>query len=277
MLVVVAHPDDETFGMGGTLAFYGHQGAEIHLVCATRGEAGDVPAEMLADGRSIGELREQELKCAAGTLDVRKLYFLNYRDSGMAGSEDNSHHNAFINVPLEKAAAEIALLIRKIRPDIVLTFDPNGGYFHPDHIAAHKATVSAFALSSNPGFEGQGLEPYQPKKMFFHIVPSAFIRIIVRLMPLFGMDPSRFGKNKDIDLTALLSENFPIHAKINYRRYSKLREMASACYASQGGDKQSGFLITWIMRFLQPVEMYMRAYPKVMDKRIKKELYSGIL
>ena len=86
ILAVLAHPDDETFGMGGTLAYYAQQGVEVYLVCATRGEVGEVEPEMMQGFSSKGELREHELRCAAKTLGIREVYFLDYRDSGMAGS-----------------------------------------------------------------------------------------------------------------------------------------------------------------------------------------------
>lgn len=272
ILVVTAHPDDETFGMGGTLAFYAQQGAEVNLVCATRGEAGDVPEDMLKEHQSIGALREHELRCAAEILGIHEVLFLDYRDSGMEGSDDNNHPDAFINAPVEKVAEKIMVLIRRIRPEVVITFDPVGGYFHPDHIAAHKATVRAFGMAPDAAIDGQGLAPFQPGKLYFHIIPKKFIRFIVRLLPLFGVDPTKFGRNTDIDLKRMLSVDFPIHAKVNYRTFNKLREQASACYASQGGDQQSGFLFTWLMRFFNPVEMYMCAYPEVGKKKIERDL-----
>jgi len=276
ILVVLAHPDDETFGMGGTLAYYGHLGAEVHLVCATRGEVGEVSEEKLKGFGSIGELRENELCCAADLLKIRKVHFLDYRDSGMPGSQENEHARAFINAPLEEVAKEIVGYIRRIQPDIVLTFDPLGGYLHPDHIAAHKATVRAFKLSADPNYVMDDLAPYAPKKLFFHVIPRGFFKLVVRLMPIFGVNPTQFGKNKDIDLTAIVSKDFPIHARINYRRFAKYRDQASACHASQGGDKQSGFIVTWLLRIFQSVESFMQAYPEYKKKRPQTDLFEGI-
>lgn len=276
MLVVVSHPDDETFGMGGTLALYANLGVEIHLICTTRGEVGEVDSKILDEFSSIGELREHELRCAADVLKLRKVHFLGYRDSGMPGSEENEHPDAFINAPVDEVARKIAVIIRKIQPDVVLTFDAIGGYMHPDHIAAHQATVAAFDLADEESFRTSNLEPYKPKKLYFHTIPRRFLKMVVSFMPLFGADPSQFGKNKDINLTAILAENFPTHAKINYRKYATVRNKASACYASQGGDHQSGYLVTWIMRMFSPVETYMRAYPQKNDEKIEKDLFSEI-
>ena len=276
MLVVVAHPDDETFGMGGTLALYAHLGVKIHLICATRGEVGEVEAEKLERFSSIGELREHELQCAADVLGLRKVHFLGYRDSGMPGSDENKHPDALINAPREDVAKKIAVIIREFKPEVVLTFDPNGGYMHPDHIAAHKATVAAFNLAGDKSFITNQLKPFKPKKLYFHIIPRAFLKLIVRFMPLFGVNPSQFGKNKDIDLTAILREDFPVHAKINYHKYAMVRDKASACHASQGGDRKSGYIVAWIIRLFSSVETYMRGYPHMEDKKIEKDLFSGV-
>src|SRR4030065_2481947 len=94
LLAVLAHPDDESFGMGGTLALYSQRGVETHLICATRGEAGEVDPQYLEGFSSISERRESELRCAAGMLGLSGVYFLDYRDSGMAGSPDNKKPNA---------------------------------------------------------------------------------------------------------------------------------------------------------------------------------------
>jgi N-acetyl-1-D-myo-inositol-2-amino-2-deoxy-alpha-D-glucopyranoside deacetylase len=276
MLVVVAHPDDETFGMGGTLALYSHLGVEIHLICATRGEVGEVDRGKMKGYDSIGELREHELRCAAEILKLKNVYFLNYRDSGMPGSADNNHPKAFFNANVERVAEEIALLMREIKPDIVLTFDSIGGYMHPDHIAAHQGTVAAFEISGKDAFKTKGLKPFLPAKMYFHTFPRCSLKLIVRLMPLFGKDPKHFGKNKDIDLAAITSKDFPIHARIKYKRYAHLREQASACHASQGGDRSSGYFVTWIMRKFNSVETYTRGFPEFSGKKIERDLFDGI-
>jgi LmbE family N-acetylglucosaminyl deacetylase len=276
MLVVVAHPDDETFGMGGTLALYAHLGVEIHLICTTRGEVGEVEAEKLEGFSSIGEMREHELRCSADVLGLRKVHFLDYRDSGMLGSDENKHPDAFINAPMDNVVKKIAVIIREIKPEVVLTFDPIGGYMHPDHIAVHKATVAAFDLAGDKSFITSQLKAFKPKKLYFYIIPRGFLKLIVRFMPLFGIDPSQFGKNKDINLTAILAEDFPTHAKINYRRYANVRDKASACYASQGGDRKSGYIVAWIIRWFSSTETYMRGYPQMKDGKIEKDLFSVI-
>jgi LmbE family N-acetylglucosaminyl deacetylase len=276
LLAVVAHPDDESFGMGGTLALYAKEGVEVHLICATKGEAGEVSAQMLDGFSSIGALREHELNCAAKALGLTKVYFLDYRDSGMAGSLDNNNPKSLFQAPVDEAAKKIAQLIRTIKPQVVVTFDPIGGYMHPDHIAVHNACVKAFEMAGDEEVDILNTTPYTPVKLYFHIFPRGLAKYIVKLMPLFGKDPSKFGKNGDIDLAAIMNQDFPAHARINYRKVAEQREKASACHVSQGGDRQSGYFITWLIRLLSSNESFMRAVPAPEKGYLEKDLFEGI-
>ncbi|MBM3137729.1 MAG: GlcNAc-PI de-N-acetylase, partial [Chloroflexi bacterium] len=258
LLAVVAHPDDETFGMGGTLAYYANTGVDVYLICATRGEVGEVDPSMLEDFQTVGELREHELCCAADELGLRKVLFLNYRDSGMPGSPENQHKNALVQAPVEEVARQIAALMREIKPQVVLTFDPIGGYKHPDHIAVHNAAVMAFEMAGNENIKLGTLPPFQSDMLYFHIFPRGFMKLVVKFMPLFGQDPTRFGKNKDIDLASIMAHDFPTHVRVNYRKVADKRDRASSCHKSQGGDRQSGYLVTWLMRLFSSSESFMR-------------------
>jgi LmbE family N-acetylglucosaminyl deacetylase len=118
LLAVLAHPDDESFGMGGTLALYAQHGVEVHLICATRGEVGETPPDFERNDRSIAELRMDELRCAGQILGLKEVHFLKYRDSGMPGSADNNHPRALAAAPMEQVAKEVAGLIRKLKPQV---------------------------------------------------------------------------------------------------------------------------------------------------------------
>jgi LmbE family N-acetylglucosaminyl deacetylase len=120
LMAVLAHPDDETFGMGGTLAKYADEGVDVYLICATRGEVGEMDEEFLQGFNSPAERREYELRCAAKNLGIKEVIFLNYRDSGMAGSEHNHHPDSFFSANLEKVAEEVVQIIRRVQPDVVL-------------------------------------------------------------------------------------------------------------------------------------------------------------
>jgi LmbE family N-acetylglucosaminyl deacetylase len=277
MLAVLAHPDDETFGMGGTLALYSKRGVQVNLICATRGESGDVDPRYLDSYNSVADRRVAELKCASVILGLSSVQFLDYRDSGMQGSLDNRHPKALAAAPVEEVAAKVAHSIRSLRPQVVITFDPVGGYGHPDHIAIHNATVMAFDLASDPGWEDD-LPPYQPQKLYFHIIPRGLLRFAIRVMPLFGRDPRRFGRNQDIDLVELVGdEDFPVHARINCKTVRRRKEEATACHTSQleqGMSKRS--LVYWILRWYDRYEYFMRAYPKPKPETCEKDLFEGV-
>ncbi len=273
LLAVFAHPDDETFGAGGTLALYARQGVEVHLVCATRGEVGEAPPD-LNGFSSIGEMRESELRCAAGILGLAGVHFLGYRDSGMPGSPDNSHPRALAAAPPEAVARATAGLIRRLRPQVVITFDPIGGYRHPDHIAAHRAAVEAFRRVSDPVFFPEDGAPYSPQKLYFHTFPHGFIRVAARVLSLLGQDPRHFGKNHDIDIASLAEVDFPIHAKIDVRSVLEVKRKASACHSSQGGGRMG--MPLGLARLLGASETYMRASPQPPPEKIERDLFEGV-
>ncbi|NLN69355.1 MAG: PIG-L family deacetylase [Chloroflexi bacterium] len=277
LLSVLAHPDDETFGMGGSLALYARQGVEIHLICATRGEQGEIDPEYKARIHSAACLRTQELRCAAEILGIQQLHFLNYRDSGMPGSPANQHPQALAAQPIEKVAEQVAHLIRKIKPAMVITFDPIGGHRHPDHIAIHQATVQAFALAGAADFVApEALPPFTPQKLYFHTINHNFIKAAVWVLRLIGQDPHHFGRNKDIDLVSMADVDFPTHVKINYRKVKDVRKAAAACHASQGGASMNrGFrgLIAWL--FGGHHDTFMQAYPEPnAGQKVKHDLFA---
>jgi LmbE family N-acetylglucosaminyl deacetylase len=276
LLSVLAHPDDESFGMGGTLAKYAEEGVEVHLICATRGEAGEVQSEYLDGFESIAELRVSELSCAVEHLGITSLHMLNYRDSGMSGSPSNQHPEALINASLDQVASEIADKIREVKPQVILTFDPLGGYRHPDHIFVHQAANKAFHLAGDNSYKSS--QPaYQPKKLFFHTFPRKFIRVNIRLLRLLGKDPTKYGKNNDIDLTKLAID-FPVHVKVSYASVQDKKNAASACHASQGGEGLTRGLmrmLSWLLG-AKPEDQFMQASPEPVNNKIAHDLFEGI-
>jgi LmbE family N-acetylglucosaminyl deacetylase len=276
MLAVLAHPDDETFGMGGTLALYARRGVSVHLICATRGEVGEVEPHFLEGYQSIGDLRENELRCAAEKLGLEGVYFLDYRDSGMEGSPDNEHPEALAAAPIDEVAAKVTDYIRKLRPQVVLTFDPIGGYRHPDHVAIHEATRRAFEAAGDAQVYPGEYPPFQPDKLYYHTFPRGWLTWVVRLMPLIGKDPRHFGQNGDIDLLELVGENFPVHARIDYREVVRVKEAATACHASQGSMATSSGLMRWAFRLASGKDSFTRAYPPPDGRLRERDLFAEI-
>ena len=270
LLAVLAHPDDESFGLGGTLALYSSKGYDVYYVCATRGEAGTVDEEHLKGFKDTAEMRTAELMKAAKALGLKEVFFLGYRDSGMPGTEPNQHPDAQINAPIDEVAGRVVKYIRDLKPEVVLTFDPIGGYKHPDHIHIHKATVLAFENSDNASFHPEAGAPFKAKALYYQVFPKGLLKAAVRLMPLFGKDPTKFGRNGDINIKELAEVTFPIHVRLNVQPVSEAKRKASEAHASQGGMQMRRGLMGFITRFLGEKEDYMQAYPPVGDSFKRK-------
>ncbi|HEY3341550.1 MAG TPA: PIG-L family deacetylase [Anaerolineae bacterium] len=275
LVAIFAHPDDESFGIGGTLAKYSHEAVNTYYVCATRGESGTVDAEALHDHNSIAELRTTELECASKELGLQRVEYLNYRDSGMLGSEDNRHANSLFAVAMDDVAQRIIQQIQTLKPDVIITHDQFGGYGHPDHIKLHQATLRAYELmygvkltTNDHGLTVITEEASNPAtdvpRLYVTSLSRRFLKLAVRLLPLFGQDPHKFGRNKDIDLVQISSWFMPITAIINIRPYLPDKERASACHHSQRPPAQQGNFITALaFRRSQQTETFARLYPPI--------------
>jgi len=151
VLAVFAHPDDEGFGCGGTLAALAAGGHRVTLVCATNGDVGEISDPGLATPATLGAVRQGELRAAMDVTGIRDVRFLNYRDSGMAGTEDNRHPACLYQAAAERVSAQVAAVLRELRPDLVITHDPTGGYGHPHHVAICRHTAVAAESCSDGG------------------------------------------------------------------------------------------------------------------------------
>jgi LmbE family N-acetylglucosaminyl deacetylase len=160
---------------------------------------------------------------------------------------------------------------------VVLTFDPIGGYRHPDHIHIHQATVMAFEKAADAKFHPEAGAPFQPRGLYFQVFPRWFLRVATRLMPLFGRDPRKWGRNQDVDLKALADVNFPVHVRVDIRAVAEAKREAGACHASQGGMQMRRGWMGFLSRVLGEHEDYMRAYPPVNGRtRVGKDLFEGV-
>ena len=278
LLAIFAHPDDESFGPGGTLARYAAQGVAVWLACATDGAAGTVDAELLADGQSTAQLRAAELCCAAQALGLAGVEGLGYRDSGMAGSADNDHPDSLFQAPLEQVAARLAALMRKHRPQVVICDNQFGGYGHPDHIKLHQATVRAVSLAADPAFQPEDGPAWQVQRLYFTAFTPGLLKLMVRLMPLFRRDPRRFGRNHDIDLVQIIGWETPIHARVNVRAFLAAKQTASACHHSQGGGGQGFRLIPqFIQRRMMEHETFTRGLPAPQPgDKVEHDLFAAL-
>lgn len=176
IMAVHAHPDDEVFSMGGTLAWYAQQGIQTVLVTCTRGEEGEIvdPELNTPEVRTrLGEVRSTELHCAVQALGIQSLEFLGYRDSGMADTPSNAHPESFHRADLEEAALRLVRLIRRYRPQVLVSYDPTGTYGHPDHIKAHRITMQAFETAGDSSVAPEAEPTWQPKKLYYCGTSSA--------------------------------------------------------------------------------------------------------
>ena len=279
MMVIMAHPDDESFGIGASLAKYAAEGVDIHLLCVTGGENGTVAPELMNGYESVAELREVELRCAAEKLGLASVTMGGYRDSGMAGTDANGHPGCLFASSLDSVAAHFAQEMRRIRPHVVITHDPIGNYKHPDHIVCNQATERAFDIVGDAEALPESNYPaWQPQKLYFSTLPKKWIKTIVKFSPLFGVNPREYGRNRDIDILDLVETgDFPIHAKLNIRKYVAVRDAASACHRSQlgGGPPNNGFLGI-ALRLMAGYDYFMRAYPEASDGLIEQDLFEGV-
>ncbi len=279
LLGIFAHPDDESFGPGGTLARYAAEGVDVHVIVATDGDAGSVEDVGRLEGHSsLAEVRAEELAKAAEALGLAGVWMLPYRDSGMRGSPDNRHPRALVQQPLDALVGELVRLIRRLRPQVIITHDPFGGYGHPDHILVSRAATAAFHLAADPDAAREGdRPPYRPQKLYYTAMDKRVLRWIVRLMWLVGRDPTAIGRNRDINLVEISRQETPVHARIDVSAYLPRKEAASRAHASQysGGPSFVKVLPPFLRRRVLSTEVFTRAFPPPTG-RVETDLFDGV-
>lgn len=233
LLAVFAHPDDESFGIGGTLAKYAAEGVKVSLVCATGGEEGEIYDPSLGTKEQIAEIRERELRCACEVLGITELQLLGYRDSGMAGTPANEDPRSLVQADPYEVVGKIVRLIRQIRPQVVVTFEEGGGYGHPDHKATHRHAKAAFYAAGDPTqypeHLAEGLEPYAPQKLFYTAFPRSVFQRLIQAAKEMGIEPP--DRYKDLESLGVPDEFCTTHVDIS--DYLEIQERARQCHRSQ--------------------------------------------
>lgn len=279
LLAIFAHPDDESFGPGGTLARYADTGVEVHLCILTDGAAGayDVSLAPARGGASLADLRRQELDCACQVLGVH-LHTLNYRDSGMEGAPDNKHPASLYQADLDDVARDLISIMWGTRPQVVITHDPTGGSRHPDHIKVNRAVRRAWEMIMGieplVALQAEGLSPWQPLRLYYTAIPRSGLKYFIFIQRLLGRDPRRFGQNRDIDLTQFGVPDEQIHVRLDIGPYLSLKEQASACHQSQGGGGAQRVLPTFLRRRFMRHEFFIQAEPP--DAGPHHDLFEGL-
>ena len=217
LLAVFPHPDDETLGLGGTLAKYAAEGVATYLVCATRGERGWFDSEGPDPGlEEVGHIREAELRCAAQELNLREVCFLDYLDADVDAA------------PPREIIARIVEQIRRIQPQVIVTFPPDGSYGHPDHIALSQFTAAAIVCAADASFEDPSHQaPHRTPKFYYMVDSQEMVQLAI---DEFG------GISMDVDGVIRKHggwANWQITTRIDARPYIDAVRKAVHCHKSQ--------------------------------------------
>jgi N-acetyl-1-D-myo-inositol-2-amino-2-deoxy-alpha-D-glucopyranoside deacetylase len=265
LLLVHAHPDDEAISTGGVMMKARADGHRVVLVTATRGEVGEIHNMDEASTRPrLGEVRAVELENAARILGVNRGEFLDYRDSGMVGTADNENPKSFHQAPLDEAAAKLAAILREERPEVVVTYDADGTYGHPDHIKAHLTTNAALDLLEKEG--------WRPAKLYYTGIPRTLMQQFVEALP---EDARRQEQEGTITIPGTPDEL--ITTQVDVGEYVDRKREAFAAHVTQN-DPNSWFttMADQIYRLAFGTEYYRLARGKAGSKLPENDLFVGI-
>lgn len=235
LLILFAHPDDEAFPVGGTIAMHTARGVTARLITATSGELGEIRQPGSATRETIGEVRRGELAEAIKELGIESHEVLQYRDSGMAGWDDNHHPRAFVQADEHEVVARLVFEIRRFRPQVILTFGMDGLYGHPDHIAICKHATTALRLAADPtAFPHHmaiGIQPHQTDRLFYSVRPRGFRVHMAESLQAAGVDfpmpsPDRVNDGADpatINLTVDASDGLEAKMACIKRHFTQLQ------------------------------------------------------
>ncbi|WP_299529958.1 PIG-L family deacetylase [uncultured Streptomyces sp.] len=227
LMAVHAHPDDEATGTGGVLARYAAEGVRTVLVTCTDGGCGDgpggvKPGEPGHDPAAVAAMRRRELAASCDVLKISDLETLDYADSGMVGWPTNDAPGSFWGTPVEEGAARLAELMRRYEPDVVITYDENGFYGHPDHIQAHRITMAALEMT--------GLTP----KVYWTTMPRSMMRRFGETMQEFQEDAPAPDPAEEAAMAEIGLPDDQISTWVDATAFSDQKFDALAAHASQG-------------------------------------------
>ncbi|MCU1608006.1 MAG: 1D-myo-inosityl-2-acetamido-2-deoxy-alpha-D-glucopyranoside deacetylase [Modestobacter sp.] len=241
ILLVHAHPDDETINNGASMARYVAEGAHVTLLTCTLGEEGEVLvpelAQLAADqADQLGGYRIGELAAAMAALGVTDWRFLGgagrYRDSGMMGTPANAHPRAFWNADVEETAAHAVAVVREVRPQVLVTYDENGGYGHPDHIQAHRVAMRAVELSADPGYRPDLGAVWDVAKVYWCCMPRSVMRQGIEAMAALG-EASPFAGLGDVDEVPFVVSDDVVTAAVDSPGHAHAKEAAMRAHPTQ--------------------------------------------
>ncbi|TFV91597.1 N-acetyl-1-D-myo-inositol-2-amino-2-deoxy-alpha-D-glucopyranoside deacetylase [Blastococcus sp. CT_GayMR20] len=241
LLLVHAHPDDETINNGATMARYVAEGAQVTLLTCTLGEEGEVLvpelAQLAADqADQLGGYRIWELRQAMDALGVGDVRFLGgagrYRDSGMMGTPANEKPRAFWNADLDEAVAHAVAVVRETRPQVVVTYDENGGYGHPDHIQAHRVAMGAVDAAADPAYRPDLGEAWAVAKVYWCCYPRSVLQQGIDAMAAAG-DTSFFEGVASADDIPFGVDDEDVAAAVDGRAFITQKDAAMRAHPTQ--------------------------------------------
>jgi N-acetyl-1-D-myo-inositol-2-amino-2-deoxy-alpha-D-glucopyranoside deacetylase len=241
MLLVHAHPDDESIGNGATMAKYAAEGAHVTLVTCTLGEEGEViPPELahLAADRddTLGQHRIGELAAAMRELGVSDHRFLGgpgrFRDSGMMGTPPNDRPGSFWSTDPADAAPYLVEVVREVRPQVLVTYDPNGGYGHPDHIRAHQVAMLAVELAADAGYRPDLGAPHEVAKVYWNCVPRSVVEQGFAALRRAGRESPFPGIATADDVPGVVPDS-EVTAAVDGSAYAERKAAAMRAHATQ--------------------------------------------
>ena len=280
LLACFAHPDDEAFPVGGVLAACAARGVRVRLVTATLGEEGEIRQEGSATRETLGEIRRVELACAVKALGLAEHAVLDYRDSGMAGWDSNNHPRAFVNADAIEVVERLTLEIRQFRPQVVLTFGPDGLYGHPDHIAISNHATEVFRLAGDPAaFPHQladGLEPHQPQRLFYSVRPRGFRREWAEALRGQGIDWPM--PTPEQELQGVPEEELNLEMDVSGNGGLEAKMACILCHRTQvAPDWPYHRVPRHVAARILGREFYIRAHPLVSaDETLPEDFFAGL-
>jgi N-acetyl-1-D-myo-inositol-2-amino-2-deoxy-alpha-D-glucopyranoside deacetylase len=252
-MTVHAHPDDEVFGTGGTLARLSAEGVRTVLVTSTLGENGEIVDPALDDAAKqamfprLGEVREQELAGSVAALGITDLRLLGFRDSGMAGTPENDDPRSYYRATFDEAVKRLVKLIRELKPQVIATYEPFGGYGHPDHVQAHRVTRVAFEAAGEARmYPDLGLAAWQPGKLYYTAISRSFFQRAAAEMRAKGIDGPWNNPEMDTDTWGVPDDQ--ITTIFDVRDYVPAKMAAFAAHKTQIAPNNFMFTIPEDMR-----------------------------
>jgi N-acetyl-1-D-myo-inositol-2-amino-2-deoxy-alpha-D-glucopyranoside deacetylase len=285
LLLVHAHPDDEVIGTGATMARYADEGVHVTLVTCTAGEEGEILVPELNHLRSeeedrLAEVRIVELANSMTALGVDDHRFLGgvgrYRDSGMMGHPANDKPGTFWHADVDEAAGHLVKVVREVRPQVLATYDENGGYGHPDHIMAHRVAMRAAELAADAAFAPEHGEPWEITKIYWTAVPKSVLQTGIDALREAG-DTSGFLAVDSVDDLPFGTPDEIVTTKVDGTAYTEQKRLAMRAYPTQIAlDGPFFALSNSIGVEFMAMEFYQLVKGPAVGDGMEKDLFEGI-